>query len=149
MSDTVSYRGIIAPTAQQKIRLHTIKGKVGYRISKFQTVSATPGATGAVEAVLKIYNKDNSGSVSATVDFTESDLLAVVYYQDHDASSYPDSSTIIFDNEVFNQDIFVTCADAAGGSISMNFYIELERMDLNDIQATQATLKSIRNIVSK
>jgi hypothetical protein len=149
MSDTVSYRGIIAPTAQEKIRLHTIKGKIGYKIKKFQTVSATPGATAAVEAVLKIYSKDNSGSVSATVDFTEGDLLAMIYYQDHDASSYPDSSTIIFDNEVFNQDIFVTCADAAGGTVSMNYYIELERMDLSDTQATQATFKNLRTISSR
>ena len=51
--------------------------------------------------------------------------------------------TVIFDNEIFNQDIYVTNYDAATGE-SMNYYIELEVLNLDLAEATVATLKDMR-----
>ena len=145
MSRIISYKGIIDMDTEERISLATIKGKVGYKINKFQLLSSTPGATAAVEYVGKI-TKVKDTNISPAVDFTNGDLLAVVYYQDHDSSANPDSKTIIFDNEKFNQDIFVNITDAAGGTIPGNYYIELETMSLSDIEATQITLKSLRTV---
>jgi hypothetical protein len=149
MSKKLSFRGQIPPTQQEKINLATLNGKTGYRITKFQILSKTPGAVGVVEFVTKIYSRDQSGSIDANVEFTDGDLLAVAYYQDHTNTDLISSTDIIFDNEVFNQNIFVTVSDASGGTQPCNYYIELETVALSDIQSTQLTLKNLRTIASR
>jgi len=49
----------------------------------------------------------------------------------------------VFDNEIFNQDIYITHQDLQNQPI--NYYIELEQMDLALDEAIVATLKNIRN----
>ena len=49
----------------------------------------------------------------------------------------------IFDNEVFNQDIYVTNNDADSSS-PINYYIELEVIPLDDAGAEYTTLKDMR-----
>ena len=132
---------------QEKIHLATLNGKTGYRIKKLQVISTTPGVT-AVEFVTKIYSKSQT-SFPATVDFDESDLLAVNYYQDHHDQAYPASETVIFDNQVSNQNMFIYCEDAGGATVRSNYYIELETVALTDVQATQLTLKNLRTIASR
>ena len=108
-----TYRGILAADdngAQTKILLQTIKGKVGYKIVKFQTIQKTPGTQDA-ESVTQIFKKERTAAEQAlsTIDFSDSDLLAVsVYSASATANSYPEDMTVIFDNEIFNQDIFIT-----------------------------------------
>ena len=51
--------------------------------------------------------------------------------------------SIIFDNEIFNQDIYITCKDSDGQPC--NYYLELEQIQLDDVQATTAILKNFRN----
>jgi hypothetical protein len=148
MSKTISYRGQIAMGTEDRIRLRTLKGKIGYKITKFQILSNSPGATAAVEFVAKI-TKVKDPNISAVVNFTDADLLAVNYYQDNNSSSYPDSKTIIFDNEMFNQDIFINITDANGGTIPCNYYIELETMELSDVATTMLTLKNLRTVTSR
>lgn len=143
MGKTISYRGIIAEGLQERIRLSTLKGKRGYKITKFQTLMSTPGVTG-YENTMKIYSKEQT-AVSTSVNFTEGDLLAASYIEDDANHAYPISNIVIFDNEVFNQDIYVTSANETG-TVPVNYYIELETVELSDIQATQLTLKSLRSI---
>ena len=81
MNKTISYKGAIAIGQQDRIRLRTIKGKVGYKITKFSTLSSAPGTTDH-ELVTKIFKTDQSAAVSPAVDFTDSDLLAVSYYKE-------------------------------------------------------------------
>jgi len=50
---------------------------------------------------------------------------------------------IIFDKEMFNQDIFITCA-VITGSDEANYYLELETMPLTDNAAVVSTLRDIR-----
>jgi len=95
-----TYRGLLAATGQERIRLQTIKGKVGYRIVKFELITQEPGET-AVEHVLKIY-KSNQTTVDNTIDFSDSDLLAAGYYMDGPSSNTPGFLSVIFDSEIFN-----------------------------------------------
>jgi hypothetical protein len=148
MSKKISYRGIIDAGLQQRIKLATLNGKRGYKITKFQIISPDPG-TSSVELIAKVYSKDQTGSISNDIDFTEGDLLAVAHFSANgSAQTYPEDMVVIFDNEVFNQDIYVTATDDSGSS-KTNFYLELETMSLSDIQSTQLTLKNLRTIASR
>ena len=148
MSKKLSYRGTLAIGQEDRIRLRTLKGKVGYKIVKFQIMSTTPGATGTgtYEYIGKI-TKIKDSNIGTVVNFTDGNLLAVIYYQDSaSAGDNNDDGTVIFDNEIINQDIFVNITDASGNTTPCNYYIELEAMALTDLEATQITLKSLRTI---
>ena len=141
----ISYKGQLAMGLQDEINLKTNKGKVGYKITKFQIISSTPGTTGSVEFVAKIFNKDQTGAVSPAVNFTDSNLLACAFYQDR-ANASSNTETIIFDNKEFNQNIFITVQDAEGATIPCNYYIELETIALSEIETTRLTLQNLRTV---
>ena len=136
-----TFRGQLADGGQDRIRLQTIKGKVGYRIVSFQVMGEKMG-TDNYEAVLSIY-KTNSAP-SSTVNFTDSDLLAAAFFSANaTANNYPEDIHVIFDKEIFNQDIFVNYV-AANHSNPMNYYLELEVIPLDDAGAEYTTLKDMR-----
>jgi len=136
-----TYRGLLADGGQDRIRLSTIKGKVGYKIIKFQVVGSKPGALN-YEAVLQIW-KTNQTTVTATINFTDSDLLAVGLWSSQvNAEVYSDDMTIIFDNEIFNQDIYITNQDLQDQAV--NYYLELEVIPLDDDGAAYTTLRDMR-----
>ena len=147
MSKTISYRGKIPVGEQERIRLKTNTGKTGYKITKFQLISSTPGKN-AAEYIGQIYKTDQTGNITDVVDFTNSDLLAVVFMNIDTNPAYVSGSNIIFDNEKFNQDIFINITDASSGTVPCNYYIELETMALSDLESTMLTLKNIRTIAS-
>jgi len=139
-----TFRGLIADDAQDTIVLHTNDGSTGYRIIKFKTISNTPG-TGDQEFVTKIYKVSQSTiGIDALVDFSANTLLGVSAISHSASISEPSSQNIIFDQEIFNQDIYVT-GSATAGSVAMNYYIELEQISLDLSENTVATLKDIRN----
>mgnify|MGYP001472904143 CR=1 FL=1 len=139
-----SFRGKIADDSIDTINLHTNDGSTGYRIVKFQIMTAEP-ATTSTEQVVKIY-KIPQTTATADIDFSDNTLLAVGYFENSSGMSGPTaSSNIIFDNEVFNQDIFVTHVDA-NSTAAINYYIELEQIKLDLNANTMATLKDIKNI---
>jgi hypothetical protein len=151
MSKKISYRGKINVGEQTRIQLRTLNGKKGYKITKFQVMSTLPGdsgtgSPGTYEYICQIFNKDQTGKISTTVDFSNNELLAAIYYQDSHSAGDNQADTIIFDNMKFNQDIFVTLTDATGGTTPANYYIELETMTLSDVESTQLTLQSLRNL---
>ena len=136
-----SFRGELPPTVQEKLHLSTNDGLTGYRIKNFEIIPVTLGA--ATELVCKVYTKSQEGSIGATIDFSQTDLLAAAYYSS--TGGIFRGKTIIFDNETFNQDIYVTCADAGGSTVPCNFYIELEQFKLDLNASTYHTLKNIRS----
>jgi len=136
-----TYRGNIANGTEERIRLGTIRGKVGYRIVKLQTVGIAPGAT-TQEAIIQIFKK--STTPSGTINFSDSDLLAIAVWKMDAGSTATASDTIIFDREVFNQDIFVGLSDVHTGN-NCNYYLELEVIPLDDAGAEYTTLKDIRS----
>jgi len=141
-----SFRGLIADGAIDTITLHTNTGSIGYRIVKFEIITNTPGAGSDYESCLKIY-KIPQTTADAVVDFSDNTLLGVAYVSGDSASVTAVQETIIFDSEVFNQDIFITHSELSA-SQACNYYLELEQVKLDLNENTVATLKDIRNIES-
>jgi len=137
-----SFRGRLADGGQERIPLGTIKGKVGYKIVKFQIMLKTPGTGGGTESIVKIFKKEQT-SIDGVIDFTDGSLLGAAYMTEQDNAPYVPGIVIIFDTEIFNQDIYVTQKDI-DGSHSINYYIELEQFPLASDEATVATLKDIK-----
>jgi len=139
-----TFRGKMADDTQDTIVLHTNDGSTGYRIVKFQVITAAPGSANA-EHVLKIY-KVSQSTIDATIDFSDNTLLACAVTQDYTAAYQLGwNQHIIFDQEIFNQDIYITHKDAVGNALPVNYYIELEQVTLDLGENTVATLKDIRN----
>ena len=140
-----SFRGLIADSTIDTISLHTNTGSSGYRIKKFEVIPNTPGAV-SQESVCKIYKIPQTGIPDGVIDFNDNTLLGAAYYQDSTSAGDNQATTVIFDNEIFNQDIFVTYKEGTGTEASLNYYIELEMIKLDLNENTVATLKDIRNI---
>jgi len=137
-----TFRGLLASGGQDQIRLQTIKGKVGYKITKFQLLFDNPGAQ-SVENVVKIFKTEQT-TIDSVINFTDSDLIAAAFLSGSTSATYPEDLTIIFDTEMFNQDIYITQSDLAG-SQACNYYIELEVIPLDDAGAEYTTLKDMRS----
>jgi len=142
-----TFRGLIADAAQDTIVLHTNDGSTGYRIVKFQIMVTEPGEQSS-EHTLKIFTISQTlASINNTIDFSDQTLLGVGWLG-FGASTGPTNIIVtIFDNNVFNQDIYITCSDVGGFAKPCNYYIELEQVKLDLNENTVATLKDIRNVV--
>jgi len=138
-----TFRGLIADGAEDVVLIHTNDGSIGYRIVKFQVMQDEPGQESA-EHTVKIY-KTSQTTIDNKVDFSDQRLLAVALWHKHSGVTYPSDNTVIFDREIFNQDIYITHEDT-DGSAPANYYIELEQMKLDLNENTVATLKDIRNL---
>ena len=139
-----SFRGKLADDTQQTIALSTNNGATGYKIVKFEVMS--PDANSNVEAVLKIYKIKQTTNTS-DVDFSDNTLLAAALINDTTDRNYMPIPIVTFDNEIFNQDIYITNKGQDNPS-SVNYYIELEQVKLDLTENTVATLKDIRNVTS-
>ena len=146
-----TFRGLLADGGQDHIRLQTIKGNVGYRIVKLQLIPRDPGFA-SQEAVLQIWKAKQTsvptGAGSSAVNFTDTDLLAAAWLPQGNISPAATPGRggidVIFDKEIFNQDIYITQTDNEGNSNSCNYYLELDVVDLTDMGAEYTTLKDIR-----
>jgi len=139
-----TFRGQLDIGVEAQIRLSTNDGLTGYRIHKFQILSSTPGAA-SYEYIAQIYKTSEISNVNSTPDFSDSRLLGVVYSSDNTSTNYPLNQKIIFDTEIFNQDIFINITDTTGGTVRCNYYIELEQMKLDLNTSTYITIKNIRS----
>lgn len=136
-----TFRGQLADEEQETIRLSTNDGLTGYRIKQFQLMPANPGGQDSVN-VVKIFTYEQ-GTPVATVDFSDETMLAAGVCQNTASYAYGEYTTIVFEDRVFNQDIFVSQKDYATGE-AINYYIELEQVKLGLDEATVATLKDMR-----
>jgi len=144
-----TFRGLIADGGQDTIVLHTNTGSTGYRIVKFQLMNPQAGAgTSEMESTVKIY-KVNQTSVDEVVDFSDNTLLGAGQIGTQSSIAYyPQHTLVVFDHEIFNQDIYVTHKNLHGDVGPCNYYIELEQVKLDLNQNTVATLKDIRNVTA-
>ena len=144
-----SFRGLIADGGVDRISLRTNNGSTGYKIVKFQLMGHNPGdnSLGSYEHVVQIF-KILQTTASATVDFSNQTLLAAGLCFGNTSPQFNDTTSILFDNEIFNQDIFITHVDEDSAT-PVNYYIELEQIKLDLNENTVATLKDIRNIASQ
>jgi len=140
-----TFRGLLGDGAQERIRLQHIDGKTGYRIKKFQIITEQPFAGTSAEHVVKVYSIEQT-AIDGVVSFSEQTLLGVAAINnDLTGYRYGMIDTIIFDGVVFNQDIFITQKDVVGNSTPCNYYLELETVSLDDVEATAVILKNFRN----
>tara|TARA_Y100001963_G_scaffold37143_1_gene51956 strand:- start:83 stop:532 length:450 start_codon:yes stop_codon:yes gene_type:complete len=138
-----SFRGKMTNDTMDTINLHTNNGSVGYRIKKFQVMQATDAD---VEATIKIYSVEQTANTN-DIDFSDNTLLAAAYFTSSSSGQvYPEDQTVVFDNMVFNQDIYITLR-GHNYAADVNYYLELEQVKLDLNENTVATLKDIRNIV--
>ena len=138
-----SFRGQLATSGMETIRLSTNTGMMGYKISKLQLMPTNPGTT-AYENVLKIFTVPQT-SVTGTIDFSDSTLLGVAYIANNGNNTTNDTTVVVFDNIIFNQDIYLTQIDLDGTPTqAANYHIELEQVRLDLSEATVATLKDMR-----
>jgi hypothetical protein len=138
-----SFRGMMTDGGIDTVVLHTNDGSTGYRMTKLQVMPNQP-FNKTQETVLKVYKVPQT-TANGVVDFSDQTLLAAAIFKQHDTANYMAFESVIFDNEIFNQDIYITCYDAATGE-SVNYYFELEQLKLDLTENTVATLKDIRNI---
>jgi hypothetical protein len=140
MNRTMSYRGLLADGGQDIINLHTNDGKTGYKIVKLQLMPENFNVTD--EYNIKVHKVETTGTTK--FDFSDITLLAGGYFENSNAATEaPGSGTVVFDNEIFNQDIYVTQNSQSGNPC--NYYIELEQMDLTEDEALVAIVKNLRN----
>ena len=134
-----TFRGLLADGGQDKIRVAGGKLEDGYRIVKFQMIGRDTGVFDA-GFIVKIYKVEQT-SVTAVIDFTDNTLLAAGYIENHENIQYPSSqSQIIFENEIFNQDIFITCVDIEAGQFC-NYYLELEQVKMSGPEAAAVNFR--------
>ena len=135
-----SFRGLLVDGGQDEINLERSNVNLAYRIVKFQVM--TSGANTNIETAVKIYREEQT-TVTAGIDFTETDLLAASLYNDSTSHAYMPSPIIVFDNTLFSRNIYVTnlSPDESG---SMNYYIELE-----EVPVSAATLMQLKLAVAR
>jgi len=141
-----TFRGNLADGGQERIRLSTIRGKVGYQITKFSLFPSRPGHGADTESTVQIWKEEQSTpSLSAvTVNFTDASLLAACYLNEATGASNPAGPLMIFfDNEIVNQDIYITHTEV-GNAEPVNYYLELEVIPLDDKGAEYSTIKDLR-----
>ena len=136
---------MMADGAIDIINLHTNSGSTGYQIKRLEVITESPADT-APEAILKIYSVAQT-TVTAKIDFSDQSLIAAAFYNQDATAANIVSRVIVFDNMIINQDIYLTYIDDnTGSATNLNYYLELEQVNLNLNENTVATLKDIRNI---
>jgi hypothetical protein len=144
-----SFRGLLADGDQRKIRIQGATGEIAWRITKFQTISNNPGGAEAAH-VLKLYREKQSSvpTSGATIDFTDDELLAAIDFREHTNEGYGVTAMeTIFDNSLFSRNIYVTHTDNAAGSISANYYIELEEIKVSAAGMAQLAVAAARRTI--
>jgi len=142
-----TFRGLVVDGGQDTIVLHTNDGSTGYRIVDFRVFPSQPGQQTA-ENIMVVWKVEQAtvSTTAITIDFNENTMLAVGFYVSA-GSARPSTDIVIFDNEIFNQDIYITNTDTSG-AIPCNYYLELEQVKLDLNQSSVATLKDIRNVTT-
>jgi len=145
-----TFRGLLADGAEERIRLSTIKGKVGYKIVKFELFPTVVGSSEAGtehETLVQIW-KEASPSTPGVADFTLNSLLGAACYISEVSGSpayvIGTNSTVVFDRVTFNQDIYITHVNNHTDASGINYYLELEVIPLDDAGAEYTTLKDMR-----
>ena len=137
-----SFRGLLADTEIETIRLSTNNGLTGYKIKKFQLFVAGDFGTVAQESLVQLYTVPQTAA-KATTSFDDPTLLACALLTTNTSPAYPTVQDVVFDSVAINQDIYITHVEN-NGSQSINYHLELEQIKLSSDEAAVATLKDMR-----
>ena len=138
-----TFRGKIVDGGQDTIVLHTNDGSTGYRIVNFRITPEQPAQFQTSTLMIWKVAQTTVPTATAIVDFSDNKLLAVANYA-FNSGEGAINDQVIFDNEVFNQDIYITHTEEIA-ALNCNYYIELEQVKLDLNENTVATLKDVRN----
>ena len=116
---------------QDTIHLSGGDSSTCYRIHKLELISTSEHAD--IGAVVKIY-QNYQNIVTEVIDFKEDALLGAAIYRQDTGNNYPLSTVVTFDNEVFNQDIFITYKDNETSSSQINYLLVLEEIKVKDAE---------------
>jgi hypothetical protein len=139
-----SFRGLLADSGQDRIRIQGAVGDIAWRITKFQIMSnVTLSATATVDHVVKVWREEQSSvpTGSAVIDIEDDELLAVGVYAQGASLEY--TQNIIFDNTLFVRNIWITHTDNDGAD-SVNYYIELEEVKVSAAGMAQLSVAAAR-----
>jgi len=139
-----SFRGLLANGAEDEINLERQNMNLAYRIVRFELMANAPTASDN-EAVVKIYRESQAGSIDATVDFTQTDLIAAGYWRQADNPAYPINTQTIIDPILFSRNIYITLQQGSG-SASCNYFIELEEVPVGAATLMQLKLGVARKL---
>ena len=128
-----TFKGKLGSGLQDQIPLAGGADNIGYRIVKMELMSETPGIGSNAEHIVKVYKKKQS-SVDGTIDFDDDSLLAAGWLPMKTSNFLTSENITLFDDEVVNQDIFVTAIDVDGGE-PINYLIHMEEVKINDSEA--------------
>jgi len=138
-----SFRGLLGDGGQDEINLERQNVNLAYRITKFQIITELPGVT-QVEFIVKVY-KEEPTAVDGAINFSDPNLLAAAEYSANDNGWTAGSHAVVFDNELFSRNIYVTGIDV-NGSYSVNYYIEIEEVPVNAATLMQLKLAVARKL---
>ena len=135
-----SFKGRLPNLGQDQIHLAGGDTNTGYRIHKFEIIGQSPFFAES-EAVMKIYTVKQS-SVDSNVDFRDETLLGVSIATNNTANPVDSAyKAVIFDQDVVNQDLYVTYKTNQG-SEKCNYYIELEEVKMKDPETAVVNYKA-------
>ena len=142
MSKIKTFRGLLSNLGQDRIYLAGGDSDKGYRIVKFDIIGKTP-LFAESEYVMKIYTVEQaSGSIDSQVDMRDDTLLAVSIATNDSANPVNSGyKSVLFDQEVVNQDLFVTYKTNQG-SEQCNYYIELEEVTMSKNEQAVVNFKA-------
>ena len=136
-----SFRGKMEDNTIDVVNLATNTGSTGYKIKKFQLMPSNLNTN--QEACVKIYKIEQT-TATMEIDFNDNTLLAAGRYTESSAAdTRAEDLHVIFDNEIINQNIYITHKN--NDDVPINYYFELEQIKLDLSENTVATLKDIRN----
>ena len=138
-----TYRGQLPHNTQDTIRLSTNDGLTGYKIKKLELIGTNPSGTNQESTFFVFSTEQDNPMATVGIDMRNPTLLAVNYYETGNSPQDFGGTSIIVDNVVINQDIFITQWESVGSN-PVNYYIELEQVKLSENEATVATLKDMR-----
>jgi len=141
-----SFRGKLTDGDIATIALSTRDGSIGYKIVKFNVMPNRE--IDDLGSIVKIYSIPQT-TATESIDFSDNTMLAAALYRQDSGNQFNFAQNVIFDNMIFNQDVYITYKDDETASKIINYYIELEQVKLDLNENTVATLKDIRNIQSQ
>jgi len=139
-----SFRGLLGDGDEDHIYLERQNANIAYRIVKLQIIGVQPSTVNS-ESTVKIY-KEPQSSITDTIDLKDSTLLAVAYRETYAASSSNEPEVIIFDRELFSQDIYITHENTESG-VGCNYYLEIEEVPVGAATLMQLKLGTARRLI--
>jgi len=134
-----SFRGLLADGGQKKIRIQGSVGSIAWRITKFQLF---PSTTGSRDSLVKVWREEQS-EVLGDTNFDDDELLGAALSTNRDGDDT--DIMVIFDNSLFVRNIYITHFESQG-SLSINYYIELEEVKVSAAGMAQLAVAAARRL---